>query len=273
MKKLSMLVIVCALSLSIGYAQDRTNDNVDWNKIMEDISISVTQDMESLYIDLSDMNEQLSALPSMQYDFQYLEHEVGSEIEEVQVPPRAERAKANEARAKANEERAKANEARAKANETRLRAYVYNNKPRKEESTLDIFENISDIKGVEVVYITKALLGMMPNMDMPGVNIGKIAGKLESLQIYSTEQKNPALMLKQAMNKVVRIGNYETLMLVKDNEDDSKTALYMKTQGKDKPMELLMVIEEGSEINIIRMLGNFSLQDIKNLTKGQSIYK
>ncbi len=134
----------------------------------------------------------------------------------------------------------------------------------------DMFERLADIKGVEVVYISKSLLGMMPNMNMPGINIGNVAAKLEGLQIFSAEQKNAVKSLKSESDRLVKNGKYETAMFVKD--DDSKTVFYIK-KISNKQSEMLMVTEEPSEITVIRFLGNFTMQDIQDLTKNANVKK
>ena len=132
------------------------------------------------------------------------------------------------------------------------------------QSHSDLFNKLADIKGVEVVYISKALLGMMPEMDLSssGVNIGNIARKLEELQIFSAEQKNAVKTLKSEANKLIKNGKYETVMFVKD--DDSKTVFYLKKYDKNKS-EMLMVSEEDNEMTLIRFMGNFSVKDIQNI--------
>ncbi|MDL2215208.1 DUF4252 domain-containing protein [Dysgonomonas sp. OttesenSCG-928-M03] len=134
----------------------------------------------------------------------------------------------------------------------------------------DMFERLADIKGVEVVYISKSLLGMMPNMNMPGINIGNVAGKLEGLQIFSAEQKNAVKSLKSESSRLVKGGKYETAMFVKD--DDSKTVFYIK-KISNKQSEMLMVTEGSNEITVIRFLGNFTMQDIQDLTKNTNVNK
>lgn len=45
--------------------------------------------------------------------------------------------------------------------------------------------------GVTSVYISKAMLSLMPDMKTEGVNIGEVASKLDNIQILSCE--NPTL--------------------------------------------------------------------------------
>lgn len=273
MKKLVMLIVVLSLFIVQGYAQKRTLENVDWNKVSEEISNCVTQSLEDLDVDLPDLSIELQELPELSFDsnvlkdleatklYAYNLNEQHAKVDQV-VQRETERAKREAQHAK--------RELQAKKLQVYSSSYSGNTSQHSNDNA-DVFENISNIKGVEVVYISKALLGMMPSMDMPGVNIGKVAGKLESLQVYSAEDRNPATILKQMVNRLVRSDTYETLMLVKDS--DSKTAFYLKNAGKDKKSELLMVTEDGDEVSVIRMLGYFTLQDIQNLTKGQTIKK
>ncbi len=270
MKKLIMLIVVLTFVIVQGYAQKRTVDNIDWDKMSENISKSVTLSLENLDINLSDMQFDLS---DMQIDL--------SDMSEIKMDSNLLKELDNMKMYTYNfdtqqdskaEQRAEREAKRAqKRAESQAYAYSYSTNESNQSNKANSFEDISNISGVEVVYITKALLGMMPNMDMPGVNVGKVAGKLESLQIYSTEEKVPATLLKRTINKLIQLGSYETLMLVKDS--DSKTAFYLKSEGKDKKAELLMVTEDGSDVSVIRMLGNFTIQDIQSLTKGQSLKK
>lgn len=129
----------------------------------------------------------------------------------------------------------------------------------------NLFNKLADIKGIEMVYISKSLLGMMPDMELSSsnVDISSIAGKLEELQIFSTEQKNAINTLRKEANELIKKGKYETIMFVKD--DESKTAFYFKKHDKSKS-EMLMVSEEEDEMILIRFTGNFSVKDIQEIT-------
>lgn len=136
----------------------------------------------------------------------------------------------------------------------------------------DIFNQLSNVKGVQVVYISKSLLGMMPKMDMPGVDIGNIAGKLESLEIYSADEESAARHLTNISESLLKGDNYETLMLIK--ESDSKTAFYVKKNKSNQGSEMLMITNDGADATIIRFLGSFTIEDIKNIAnqgKGMNI--
>lgn len=143
--------------------------------------------------------------------------------------------------------------------------YNYSYTTTETTQTSDVFNQLSKIKGVEVVYISKTMLGMMSNMNMPGVDIRNITNKLESLEIYSAEQKSASKQLSNISKNLLKGNNYETLMLIKDN--DSQTAFYVKKNKSNQRSEMLMVTEDGAETTIIRFLGSFTIQDLKNITK------
>ncbi len=59
-----------------------------------------------------------------------------------------------------------------------------------------MFERFSNNKDITTVYISKALLSMVPNMDTGGMNVKGLTNKLEQLEIYTSENKNS---IKQMM--------------------------------------------------------------------------
>lgn len=52
----------------------------------------------------------------------------------------------------------------------------------------ELFKKYENTKGVETVYISKSLLSMMPNMEMGNVKIGKVAGKMDRIQVLNCEK-------------------------------------------------------------------------------------
>ena len=50
------------------------------------------------------------------------------------------------------------------------------------------FDKFADMDGVTSVYISKAMLSLMPDMKTEGVNIGEVASKLDNIQILSCEK-------------------------------------------------------------------------------------
>lgn len=153
-------------------------------------------------------------------------------------------------------------------------SYTYSSESQKRDSkskalsSKEIFERLANTKGIEAVFISKAMLGMMPNMNMPGVEINNIAGKLESLQILSAENSPASKILKMEVDRLVQNKEYETLMYVKD--DESRTGFFVKKVKEGDNSEMLMVTEDGGEVTLIRFFGNFKLKDIQDIAKKQT---
>lgn len=134
----------------------------------------------------------------------------------------------------------------------------------------DWFEKISDLKGVNVVYISKAMLGMMPNTNMGDINVGQIAGKLNSLEIYSVDDKQSYDKVRGIITLLINSGEYETMMRVKDS--DSNTVFYSrKKKSEQQESEMIMISEDKNkkELSIIRFIGIFTVKEIQDLQKNK----
>jgi len=127
----------------------------------------------------------------------------------------------------------------------------------------DIFEKLSDHKDVTTVYITKALLNMMPNIDTGGADIKSLAGKLEQLEIYdSNGNKDANSIMKKEIDALVKSKTYETLMKVKDGGDNITFYAYKE---KERFKDLVMFINDPEDCTIIRIMGNFTAEDIQKV--------
>lgn len=66
------------------------------------------------------------------------------------------------------------------------------------------FDKFADMDGVTSVYISKAMLSMMPNMKAEGINIGEVAGKLDHIQILTCEKAAPIPRIKKKWSISIR---------------------------------------------------------------------
>ena len=76
----------------------------------------------------------------------------------------------------------------------------------------NIFNTYNDMKGVSSVYISKAMIEMNPNLFTKDIYIGKVSGKLESVQIVSTMDNNIKKDLRKDLRTLVQSSKYELLM-------------------------------------------------------------
>ena len=125
-----------------------------------------------------------------------------------------------------------------------------------------IFDKYEDTNGVTTIYISKTMLGMIPNVKAGKHDIGNIASKLDYIRILSCEK--PALFSKliDEARKTYRSGNYETIM--KMNDDGEKVTIYQRTL-KDGKNEFALLTEDKDEVTIINLMGAITLKDIKDI--------
>ena len=69
----------------------------------------------------------------------------------------------------------------------------------------NIFNTYNDMKGVSSVYISKAMIEMNPNLFTKDIYIGKVSGKLESVQIVSTMDNNIKKDLRKDLRTLVTV--------------------------------------------------------------------
>lgn len=126
-----------------------------------------------------------------------------------------------------------------------------------------MFERFSNNKDITTVYISKALLSMVPNMETGGVNVKGLANKLEQLEIYTSENKNSIKQMVLEAESLKKNKAFESLMSVK--ESDQVINFYAQKDGNNKFKDLIMVINESAECTIIRIVGSFTMEDIKKV--------
>lgn len=124
-----------------------------------------------------------------------------------------------------------------------------------------LFDKYVDMDNVTSVYISKAMFQMMPTMEAGGLNLMNLKGKIESLQILSTQNSTVKEQMKKEFSDLIN-DKYEELMRVKDQ--GTKATFYIKKKGY-QISELIMLADTGSEFSVIQLLGNFSLKDIQSI--------
>lgn len=128
------------------------------------------------------------------------------------------------------------------------------------------FEKYSDMKNVTYVYISKAMLTLAKGLttpSVPGMDMKNAFGKLNAIQIITTENKAARTKLKAEVADVVKRDKYEMLMQV--DEDDSKVRIYFK-DGK-KQSVILMSTDESNETAVIAFSGTFKIEDVQKMTE------
>ncbi|WP_300700761.1 DUF4252 domain-containing protein [Bacteroides sp.] len=126
----------------------------------------------------------------------------------------------------------------------------------------NLFNKYNDMKGVSSVYISKAMMELNPNLFMKDLYIGKVADRLNSVQVFSTkEDKVKAEMLKD-IRSLVQSSKYELLMKQKGTVSGSE--VYVNRKG-NKIKELIMVMDGAASLKFVYMEGDMTSDDIKKL--------
>lgn len=131
---------------------------------------------------------------------------------------------------------------------------------------VSFIDKLGKANGISSVYVSKALLGMMRGMKSNGMNFSPIAGKLDNIQILSSETRSGAKALKNGCRKIIADGRYEYLMNVNDSGEQS--GIYMKNFPGGTAQYVLLTMEK-DETNVIVLTGKLTLQDIKNVVGGK----
>lgn len=129
-----------------------------------------------------------------------------------------------------------------------------------------LFEKYAESDSVTSVYISKTMFRMMPNVQTAGLNLMNIKGKIESLQILSTESVRKKELIKNDFTRLVR-NQYEELMRIKD--EGTRATFYARKKG-DLITDLLMIADTDDGFYVIQLLGKFTLQDIQAITNDKA---
>jgi hypothetical protein len=125
-----------------------------------------------------------------------------------------------------------------------------------------LFDKYAETDGVASVYISKTMFQMMPTIENVGLNLMNMQGKIESLQIISTAKPEQIPRMREDFSQLVK-SNQSELMRVRDGK--TRATFYATMQG-EKVNDLLMLAESDSSYTVIQLLGNFTLQDIRDIT-------
>lgn len=126
-----------------------------------------------------------------------------------------------------------------------------------------LFDKYADMDHVTSVYISKAMFRMMPQIGNVGLNLANMQGKMESLQVVTTSRQDQIPQMRKDFSQLVKSSHSE-LMRVKDGK--TRATFYADMQG-EQIKNLLMLADTDSSYTVIQLIGDFTLQDIQEITK------
>ena len=103
------------------------------------------------------------------------------------------------------------------------------------------FDKYADMEGVTSVYISKAMLSLMPDMKTEEIYIGELASKLDNIQILNCEKASVTAQIKKDISYISPKNGYEELMRI--NDEGEKTIIYLK-RNKNKEKEFVLMSQE-----------------------------
>lgn len=153
------------------------------------------------------------------------------------------------------------------------------------------FDKLSKDDNISSVLITKSLLQMGGKSQIGSINTKEIIDKLDRIEVYNLEQKkdskkdvktgssstvekkNIVLNIKQELDDLLKDKDYElimnVIMNVKDGRQDVRFIMRKDKVDTQVINELIMFVEQASgDLNIIRMLGAFTMEDIGKIVPG-----
>jgi len=134
------------------------------------------------------------------------------------------------------------------------------------KNLFDKYENEDD---VTIVSISKAMFKMIPgNISTGNVDIKNIVPKIESMLIITSKKSHIKEKMASEFNSLIyKNKDYEELMRIKDGK--TIVTFNSKKQG-DTIRELIMLINDEKDFVAIQILGNFTLDDIQQITKDKT---
>ncbi|MDR1402663.1 MAG: DUF4252 domain-containing protein [Tannerellaceae bacterium] len=125
-----------------------------------------------------------------------------------------------------------------------------------------LFDKYAEIDNVTSVYISKAMFQMMPTIENIGLNLMNMKGKIESLQLISTERADQIPQMRKEFTQLIN-KQHQELMRVKDGKT---LATFYADMSGDKVKNLLMLADTDSSFTVIQLTGNFTLKEIQEIT-------
>lgn len=126
----------------------------------------------------------------------------------------------------------------------------------------NLFSKYDDMKGVSSVYISKTMMELNPNLFMKDLYIGKVAERLNSVQVLSTRDNKIREELAKDIRSLVQSSKYELLMKQKGTVSGSE--IYVNRKG-NKVKELIMITDGAASLKFVYMEGDMTPDDIKKL--------
>jgi hypothetical protein len=127
-----------------------------------------------------------------------------------------------------------------------------------------LFDKYAGMDDVKSIYISKAMFDMIPAIGDVGLSLTNMKGKVESLQVLSSERQDRILQMRKDFKQLIS-SRHQELMRMRDGKVN--TIFYADVDG-ERVTNLLMLADTDSSFTVIQLLGNFTLKDIREISGG-----
>lgn len=124
-----------------------------------------------------------------------------------------------------------------------------------------LFEKYENTKGVETIFISKALLSFAGNIGGIDKDILKVVDKLDEVRILDCEKKDTMQKVLSDARAIYSNERYTELMRI--NDGGEKVTIYQKPIGKK--FEYVLLAVEKDEVSIINLVGTLTLEELKRI--------
>ncbi|MDR0428965.1 MAG: DUF4252 domain-containing protein [Tannerellaceae bacterium] len=126
-----------------------------------------------------------------------------------------------------------------------------------------LFDKYANMDDVTSIFISKTMFQMMPTVENIGLNLMNMKGKIESLQLVTTEKQERFPQMREEFKTLIN-SQHQELMRVKDGK--TRATFYVNMKG-EQIKDLLMLADTDSSFTVIQLVGNFTLQDIQEIVQ------
>lgn len=129
----------------------------------------------------------------------------------------------------------------------------------------ELFQKYEDTKGVTTVVVSKAMLQLAGGIASVGGNeMAKMANRLDGVRILNCEDKSLVRRVKKDAEDIFKDEEWEEVMRV--NDEGQRVVIYQR-KLKGGKNEFSLMTEDKSELTIVNLTGNVSLEDMKGMAE------
>lgn len=124
------------------------------------------------------------------------------------------------------------------------------------------FKTLSDMRGVETVFVGGALLKMAGNINLGNdINAGSIKS-MKAVGVYNVTEKRAMNEARRLVKDYIETNRLDTLMIAQDGGENT---MILGGINGDMIINPLIFTDEGSEMNIIMIRGDVNVSQLSGI--------